>query len=44
MGADRITVTLSARINRPLAYAGVALKLAGDWLLSRAIKVKSRGS
>lgn len=44
MSSDTITVTLSARINRPLAYAGVLLKMVGDWLLSKSIKVQTRGA
>ena len=39
-----ITVSLSAKVNRPLAYAGVILKMAGDWLLDRAVKVKVSGA
>ena len=44
MGADRVTVTLSAKVNRPLTYGALLLRLASEWLLSRAVKVNTRGS
>lgn len=44
MARETITVRLGARINRPLAYAGVLLKMAGDWLLAKSIKVQARGA
>lgn len=44
MAVKTITVKLSAKVNRPLAYLGAFMKLAGDYLLARAVKVECHGS
>ena len=44
MARETITLRLVARIKRPLAYAGALLKVVGEWLLARAIKVETRGA
>ena len=40
MAVEQLKVSLCAKVNRPLAFVGVALKLAGDWLLTKAIRVE----
>lgn len=40
MARDPQTINVRAKINRPLAFVGAALKLAGDWLLTKAIRVE----
>lgn len=42
--AREITVRLTANINRPIAYLGVAMKMAGEWLIRKSIKVRAHGA
>lgn len=44
MKTEQVTVRLSVKVNRPLAYAVALLTMAGDWLIARAVKVKVSGS
>lgn len=41
MAAKNVTVRLSVKVCKPLAMAGALMKLAGDWLISKAVRVRS---
>lgn len=44
MARDSLTVKLSTTVNRPLAYVGLALRMAGEWLLRKSVKVRIHGA